>query len=692
MGYLQDTTFLDKLNALPVREQLVRITVLSWDEQPIEEIQGRVINGGTVNIDGTSNVRRTCQLTVFAEEEENDLERVNQLLSINKKVRLELGIKNDVPKEIVEREMKNQVGDDIIVQEERDYKDIYGDYIWFPLGIYLIFNPNLNHTLNGVTISLQLRDKMTLLNGEVAGILPSAVTFHEWDEVLDDGSVVVTKPTIRRIIQELINHWGGEPLENIVIEDLDERIKQTMQYVGNTPLYLLRTGTDGNFSYTITVNKNDAGTGYYRKFETGEDCGFIMTDFTFPSELIGDAGSSITSILDKIIEVLGNFEYFYDVEGKFHFQEIKNFLNTTYVTQYGKNFFNGLDYKNDFSSGKSVYTFEGQGLISAIANNPKFDNIKNDFMVWGIQKNIDGLELPIRYHLSIDRRPTTGNTYYAYYYTDEFGIVRATPIYKYDTKDTFPQIGMIGRIYKDNDNTLYYKWNDTLKTYVNCTSQMVEVITTDYREEWYYQGIEATNEGIDYPYYYTELLNEFPIIYDLIQQEFKEEYYNRPNNLQFFLDVLDVSSQLGEYSVESIGRRTKVISSNDINCLFESDIPDFVYILNTSETREQEIAECIAKGQAYIQVDEDIYNLMILGGSSNSAYVEIGNLLYQYTNMSNTISITAIPIYYLDVNTRITVRDDGTGVNGDFMISNMNIPLDHTAQMTINAYKALQKI
>ena len=34
-------------------------------------------------------------------------------------------------------------------------------------------------------------------------------------------------------------------------------------------------------------------------------------------------------ILDKIIEVLGNFEYFYDVNGNFIFQEIKNYLNNS---------------------------------------------------------------------------------------------------------------------------------------------------------------------------------------------------------------------------------------------------------------------------------------------------------------------------------------------------------------------------
>ena len=60
--------------------------------------------------------------------------------------------------------------------------------------------------------------------------------------------------------------------------------------------------------------------------------------------------------------------------------------------------------------------------------------------------------------------------------------------------------------------------------------------------------------------------------------------------------------------------------------------------------------------------------------------------------MNESISITAIPMYYLQPNTRITVRDDASGVNGDFMISSISLPLDIESLMQINAYRAIQKI
>jgi hypothetical protein len=39
----------------------------------------------------------------------------------------------------------------------------------------------------------------------------------------------------------------------------------------------------------------------------------------YPGDLISNIGESITSILDKIVKMLGNFEYFYDLDGRFIF-------------------------------------------------------------------------------------------------------------------------------------------------------------------------------------------------------------------------------------------------------------------------------------------------------------------------------------------------------------------------------------
>ena len=56
--------------------------------------------------------------------------------------------------------------------------------------------------------------------------------------------------------------------------------------------------------------------------------------------------------------------------------------------------------------------------------------------------------------------------------------------------------------------------------------------------------------------------------------------------------------------------------------MFEPDIPDFIIIELGQPDTDEKRAECEAKGQKYIQVTTAIFNLLAVGGSSNSAYNE----------------------------------------------------------------------
>ena len=82
-----------------IKTQYVKVTLLSWEEEAIEEIQGKVISGN-VNLDGNSAIRRTAQLSLFIPSSEVDYANAASLISINKKIKLEIGIKNTLNKYI----------------------------------------------------------------------------------------------------------------------------------------------------------------------------------------------------------------------------------------------------------------------------------------------------------------------------------------------------------------------------------------------------------------------------------------------------------------------------------------------------------------------------------------------------------------------------------------------------------------
>jgi len=57
-----------------------------------------------------------------------------------------------------------------------------------------------------------------------------------------------------------------------------------------------------------------------------------MTNFTYgagdsQAELTSNAGETIESVLNKIKNTMGNYEFFFDLDGNFRFREIKNYLN-----------------------------------------------------------------------------------------------------------------------------------------------------------------------------------------------------------------------------------------------------------------------------------------------------------------------------------------------------------------------------
>ena len=298
--YLQDTSFLKQLSGFHIKEYFVKIIVLNWQEEELQDIEGKVISAN-INIDGNSIIRRTATLSVYIDDTNNDITSANNLLSINKKVKIQIGFNN--------------------------VTDKYLEYsvLWFPLGVYVITGNSISYSDSGLVASIQLKDKMCLLNGECGGTFPASVVFDNYTTIDDNGNQIISRPTIYQIIQELVNHFGGQQLGKIIISDLDTRVKQVVKWIGHVPLYVYKEGEQ--YQYSLNEQQTEQIEWPKKVFEYGQDIGYIYTDFTYPGDLIGDAGNTVTDILEKIKEVLGNYEYFYDIDGNFIFQQIKNYLN-----------------------------------------------------------------------------------------------------------------------------------------------------------------------------------------------------------------------------------------------------------------------------------------------------------------------------------------------------------------------------
>lgn len=750
----QRRSFLSKIDDIINQKQYVKITLLNWHEQPIKEIQG-TLTSGTLTKDGSSSVRRTCQLSTTVNSGEYDLDNSEMDFAINKKIFIEIGIENAT--------------------------DEYPEYpiLWFPQGVFFISSFGIStSSSSAVSINLSLKDKMCGLNGEVGGTFPAVTVLDEMDTQNAAGAYVTKKVLVYNIIQEVVHHYGGEDLNNIVIEDVPLRVKQVMKWTGSNPLYLTPNQQDGYKWYKPSMEKPETGTGIIQ-IQNGTDAGYIYADFIYTSELTANLGESVCSVLDKIKNYLGNYEYFYDEFGVFHFREIKNYLNTTQakilLDDMKKN-----NYLVETTTGKSIFAFDNKTNLVSLSASPKYENIKNDYVVQGVRSGTDSnAKVDVRYHLAIDRKPQL-HTYYdvLLYLENDTNLTKACFPLKVATESNLPTPGNFNIIYRVNDTNRFVYWEDKVYKDVkgvayypanekaqNQTSQQSVVMTVanaetqesesetkedkdkinpptvvaggyvvkDWRTELYLQGLLAKNNGTDAGAYYAKLQSNYsiaekdtswmkdvlvsaqqeridtdfyfeeldafwPQIYDLEKQQFigfeadKSLYTSSLTDGNYYLDFIDpYTSGLGQYAVSNIGRRTDAVSSNDVNCLFAPEIPDIVFLNTESDNFQQEKEECVIKGQPYTQVRGEMYYAFAIGGYKNAAYDQIKYELYLHTNYQQTLSLTARPAFYLEPNVRCTVNDNTTNTYGDYVVQNISLPLGAGNNMSVSANQCLER-
>jgi hypothetical protein len=84
--------------------------------------------------------------------------------------------------------------------------------------------------------------------------------------------------------------------------------------------------------------------------------------------------------------------------------------------------------------------------------------------------------------------------------------------------------------------------------------------------------------------------------------------------------------------------------------------------------------------------------MFTISGQGKSAKNRLDELIYQHGYCVESVTITTIPVYYLEPNTRIYVYDKDSGIDGDYIASKINIPLTYNGTMSITATKAAESI
>ena len=679
---LQDAEFLKQLDNYPYKQEWVIIEVLNAAETPV--VLTGYATGGSISENGSSSLRRTatCSLIVSSEGINNasysNILAIENLLSINKIITLKKKIKNTI-------------------------NNSYPAEIIFPLGVFVIKTASVSQNTNGFNISLTLHDKAARLNGTCGGVIPAGVIFSEIENISPDGSSrSVTYPTIKEIITSLLIEFGGESTANIIISDLPEYGQKLLKWTGNNSVYL-NIETPGSKLLSTTINSGDI-------YNTGDLIGYQATPLIYPGKLECKAGDTVASVLDKIKNVLGNFEWFYDVQGKFHFQKKQDYLLTynnqqTIFPSNPRNY-TAASYLTTANVHESVYSFNDTSLITSISVNPVYDNIKNDITIWGTSKTATGVDKPIRYHLIVDNSPlsnlTLGPTIAYKDYRGLWALATDNQIVK---KVSTSSLDDPHKIYYEinggNSLTAIYRYDAKRKcfrTYDMNNYKYFEELTTneDWRVQLYFEAVKAQADGtLSTKPYYAELLSEFPKYWDVITQT----YTGSSDSYEYWLDIITpTDSYFQQFLVSTIGRRSKVVTDNSVTNLFPAN-PPAAYLLEADGevTEERNIisdsdSDLLAN---LIQVAPEVWKNISISSSRNSAFDEMRALLQQHLNYTESVTLSTIPIYHLEPNTLIELNGEDpyfqkVGLRGKYLIKNISIPLDTNGTQTISLSKLME--
>lgn len=735
MNPLLDKEFLKQLDQTRHRTTYARIIALNNNEEPIEKIEGAV-TGGSISVDGKSAIRRSCNLTLTSKK----MNINNVYWGISSKVSIEIGLENNI-------------------------NNLYNDIIWFPQGIFILTDFKTSHQVNNYVITLNGKDKMCLLNGDVNGTF-NAETDLGIEYLKDEsGAITEREVPIYEIILEMVHHYAKERFSNIIINDLDPYGLQLMENRNlNTNYYLIYSANEDsdnggkqlfgiydqnseesitcqtirniktikdiqdyvdNINFYQTVEEDDFNLinsftnftpfvfnnqlVYLQLIKYGDSIGYVPTPLVYNGDLIASVGDSVTSILDKIVNMLGDFEYFYNLKGQFIFQKKPAYINSIWNNTI-KNPDN-LYITPALLAENTSYVFDNSVLITSFQNDPKLSNIKNDFTVWGVKKSSAGTDIPIHARYAIDKKPkyyksfplvsiltnevTRPQTFYTVYDKDELPEeidltkLNGIEIKTVDWREIIYQMALDYYRYHHTDT-----YENDLKNNNNFLKNNVSICSygeTGYEQYYHdiegfwrllYLGHDNIAEDINISDYYSDN-EDYPL--------WNKQVILDPASLLFWFDFFDdEGSEIEQFSIKAIGDRSENKKDDNVRAIIYKDTPDIVFVpINHGE---EMIAQFQDGYKIYKDVDESIISTLSLSFKQKTAHDVIDTLLYQHSFFNNSITLNSIPIYYLEPNTIISVNDIESNISGFFALDKFTIPLTYNGTMQITAVKVPQRI
>lgn len=552
------------------RELHAKINLLNFNFQTVDELSGVVLPSSTYSIDSTSDIRRTCNISLIPIDSSFDIAEGNKIW-LDKYIQVYIGIKNILTNEI----------------------------IYTNMGIYLVDNPtrvydpaNNTMTIKGV----DLMAKMTgLRNGNLEGI----------DYVIPSGY------NVRKAIIAAISLAG------------------------------------------------------FTKYSC------VECPYTVPNQITIESGGMVYDILKKLQEITAEqYQMYFDVDGVFHYDKVPNGVNDQVVVD--DDIWNAvlIDYSisNDFDNIKNhievygkthdIKYYGGTATVSGSQISCSISTLKK------LRKNIKlGFTMPETFTLGSN--PTLKVTGYnstaftAYPIMNDTGTTHIASTQFVAGKYYVCKM-ILGADYATLATSSTTSTNvATLNSTINEYDVTISSITT------YTNGMTFTfktpSTGCDVAYNPTIRVNA--------------------------LDALEIQSP--------------TLLENDtsytVTVTIQSDDTSKMYFYFMGEVNPSGVAEeTNPESPFYINGTMGSIRLVLQGGDYDNIYTsELAQIranweLYNYCRLQDSVTIDVIPLYWLDVNTLISItlpNKQGTPTTEEYLVKQISTTLDITGTQSIQLMK-----
>lgn len=239
-----------------IRDLRVKINILNFNMQTVDEITGVVLDG-SINVDATTDIRRTCSLSLVVKDSTLEL----------------------------------QPGGRIWVDK---YFQVFVDYLnsgdWINMGIYLVDAPSWSYDSGNSTLSLQGLDLMSKLTGQRNGYLEGIPTIIPQDSSIRDS-----------MISTLVDLGG---FNNYVIEDNPQPVPYEIKIdQGGTVYDILSELRDITPNYEMFFDVD--GVFHYQKIPSGQNEASYIQDDMWKQIVLSESTSVDFGEVKNVIEVYG---------------------------------------------------------------------------------------------------------------------------------------------------------------------------------------------------------------------------------------------------------------------------------------------------------------------------------------------------------------------------------------------------